>query len=92
MTEARHGRSIGNSPQEFVDSPAQTDISCKTLDHRHSLWDFWTRRRVVHEQDELRRINTSGVPATSIACPSDSGFYGLRWIEQKPYLIFGDLR
>jgi hypothetical protein len=53
----------------------------------------WSLYEVDPETGEaLRRINTSGVPATSIACPSDSGFYGLRWIEQKPYLIFGDLR
>ena len=42
--------------------------------------------------EAIRRINTTGVPATSIACANDSGFYGLRWIERKPYLIFGDLR
>lgn len=40
----------------------------------------------------LKHINTSGVPALSIACPSDSGFYGLRWVEQKAFLVFGELR
>lgn len=42
--------------------------------------------------DTTERIDTSGVPAGSIACPTDSGFYGIRWIDKKPYLIFGDLR
>jgi len=39
----------------------------------------------------LKRIDTSGAPASSIACPTDTGFYGFRWIDKKPYLIHGDL-
>lgn len=34
-------------------------------------------------------IGTGEVPATSIACATDDGFFGLRWIDQKPYLISG---
>ncbi len=53
----------------------------------------WNLYEVDPETGEaLQQINTSGVPATSIACPTDSGFYGLRWVEGKPYLIFGDMR
>lgn len=37
----------------------------------------------------LAKIDTSGVPATSIACATNSGFYGLRWIDKKPYLVRG---
>jgi hypothetical protein len=40
----------------------------------------------------VRRIDTVGVPPSSIACPNESGFYGLRWIDSKPYLIFGEMR
>ena len=40
----------------------------------------------------LKRIDTSGVPATSIACPTDTGFYGFRWIDKQAYLIHGDLQ
>jgi hypothetical protein len=40
----------------------------------------------------LRRIDTQGVPATSIACQTQSGFYGFRWIEKKPFLISGSLQ
>jgi hypothetical protein len=39
----------------------------------------------------IRQIAT-GVPPTSLACPTGSGFYGFRWIEHKPYLIFADLK
>jgi len=40
----------------------------------------------------IRRVNTSGVPPTSIACPTDSGFVGIRWISHKPYLIHGEIQ
>jgi len=38
------------------------------------------------------RIDTSGVAATSIACAANSGFYGFKWIDHKPYLIRGTLQ
>jgi len=37
----------------------------------------------------LRWISTSDVPAGSIACPTDSGFSAIRWIDHKPYLLDG---
>jgi hypothetical protein len=40
----------------------------------------------------LRRIKTPGVPVTSIACPVDNGFYGFKWVDGKPYLMFGSLK
>lgn len=40
----------------------------------------------------LKRIDTSGVPSTTIVCPTDTGFYGFRWIDKKTYLIRGDLQ
>lgn len=42
--------------------------------------------------DAEARIDTSGVPATSIGCPTESGFFGLRWIKGKPYQILGQLK
>jgi hypothetical protein len=39
----------------------------------------------------LRKIYTAGVPSTTIACATDSGFFGLRWIDKKPYVISGSL-
>jgi hypothetical protein len=39
--------------------------------------------------ETLEKIDTSGTPATSIACAANSGFYGFRWINHKPYLIRG---
>ncbi len=42
--------------------------------------------------DAEARIDTSGVPATSIGCPTESGFFGIRWINGKPYLILGRLK
>jgi hypothetical protein len=53
----------------------------------------WSWFQVDPETGEtLKRIDTSGVPATTIACATDSGFYGFRWIDKKPYLIHGDLK
>ena len=53
----------------------------------------WNLYEVNPETGEvLRRINTEGVPATSIACPTDSGLYALRWIDEKPYLLSGTLQ
>jgi hypothetical protein len=41
----------------------------------------------------VRRVDTSDVPATSIACTTDSGgLYALRWIDQKAYILLGNLR
>ena len=37
----------------------------------------------------IREIRTSDVPATRIACWDGGGFYGLRWIKGKPYIITG---
>src|ERR1700739_528059 len=34
-----------------------------------------------------REIRTQGVPPSAIACGSKEGFYGLRWIDKKPYVI-----
>jgi len=42
--------------------------------------------------ETIKRFDTSGVPATSIACSVDSGFYGFRWIDHKPYLISAELK
>jgi hypothetical protein len=53
----------------------------------------WSLFQVDPETGEaLKRIDTSGVPATTISCATDSGFYGFRWIDKKPYLIYGDLK
>lgn len=32
-------------------------------------------------------IRTGGVPPTTIACAKQDGFFGLRWIDHRPYLI-----
>jgi len=66
----------------------------------------WFARTFVHGDDNqsnlyqisakngrtIQRIETSGVPASSITCASKSGFYGLRWIEKRAYLLAGDLK
>lgn len=40
----------------------------------------------------LRQIDTSDVTSSSIACATESGFYGFRWIENNPYIIEGELK
>jgi hypothetical protein len=37
--------------------------------------------------ETLREIRSPSVPATSIACASKDGLYGLRWVDHKPYVI-----
>ena len=39
-----------------------------------------------------RRIDTSGVPSTTIACPTETGFFAFKWIEKRPYVINGEMR
>ncbi len=38
----------------------------------------------------VRQVRTAGVPATSIACYSEEGLFGIRWVERKPYLMVAD--
>jgi hypothetical protein len=38
----------------------------------------------------VRQLRTPGVPATSIACSSEDGLFGIRWLERKPYLMVAD--
>jgi len=40
----------------------------------------------------LRWIDTSGVPASSIACATGSGFLAMRWLDHKPYLLDGTFK
>lgn len=42
--------------------------------------------------DATERIDTSKVPASSLACPTDSGFFGIRWLNRKAYLISADFK
>jgi hypothetical protein len=63
---------------------------------RTSLQDSETQWNLYQVDPEtgqaIKRIDTSGVPSINIACSTDSGFYGFRWIDKKPYLIRGDFR
>lgn len=77
-------------PNQVADSiiPAKSSWYVRTyLQGTDNKWDMF---EVDPETGEAtRHIETADVPASSIACPTQTGLYGLRWAEKKPFIIFG---
>jgi hypothetical protein len=80
-------------PHQIAHSIMTNKESWFVMTHLQDSDTQWSLFQVDPETGQtLKRIDTSGVPATTIACTTDTGFYGFRWIDKKSYLIHGDLQ